>query len=453
MNTSGGGLPGGYNDDVLLAQPNTKESKEKLTEEIKSRAKGLIAQRNFPEAIKLYTKALETVTSVSDDSSVSILHANRSMCYLSMGVPGKALDDANCAINLDASYVKGYYRKAMSLISLKKLPLAKTALTEGLKIKPDDKDLNIQLKKLEVLLQQEGASSELSSVPAVPKSRNTVKTTASSSSSTVSAPRTTSTALNSGDKSASTTASPPATTKPTTAPKTTDDDVDGGEVFRGYKINSEGRKTTFFNNELDETAKKLIGDIAPKKIDSTAQVASNVANGGSSAWNSAGTYEERICTPWASQYLKEQLRSIAFKTSDDSVSVSIQDVVLMEGGLAQVTMARGKKKSMADFTVDSLKWVMTAKVPGFATATSFKVEGSLRIEDITADKDYDIGELSISSIDGVKKSGESSIAKHSPALKTIYDRHIKKAAGSAQDTLQDCIKDVLMTFCNELAAK
>ena len=37
--------------------------------------------------------------------------------------------------------------------------------------------------------------------------------------------------------------------------------------MRGYKVDSQGRKTTFFNNELDDKTKALIGDIAPKKVE------------------------------------------------------------------------------------------------------------------------------------------------------------------------------------------
>ena len=42
--------------------------------------------------------------------------------------------------------------------------------------------------------------------------------------------------------------------------------VEGGDM-RGYKVDSQGRKTTFFNNELDDKTKALIGDIAPKKVE------------------------------------------------------------------------------------------------------------------------------------------------------------------------------------------
>merc|ERR1711871_297029 len=38
--------------------------------------------------------------------------------------------------------------------------------------------------------------------------------------------------------------------------------------LRGYKKTSDGRTTSYFNNELDEHTKSLIGNIAPKRIDS-----------------------------------------------------------------------------------------------------------------------------------------------------------------------------------------
>lgn len=68
--------------------------------------------------------------------------------------------------------------------------------------------------------------------------------------------------------------------------------------MKGYKTNSKGQKTTYFNRELTENEKKLIGDITPKKIDGSAAtaplacssprpVASSPSSGGS-AWNKAG---------------------------------------------------------------------------------------------------------------------------------------------------------------------
>ena len=37
--------------------------------------------------------------------------------------------------------------------------------------------------------------------------------------------------------------------------------------MKGYKRTSDGRVTSFFHTELDDQAKELIGDIAPKRIE------------------------------------------------------------------------------------------------------------------------------------------------------------------------------------------
>jgi hypothetical protein len=68
---------------------------------------------------------------------------------------------------------------------------------------------------------------------------------------------------------------------------------------RGYKIRSDGSKTSYFDREISEDAKKLIGDIAPKKLEVGAASSSSApmmvennggSNEGTSAWNKAGKF-------------------------------------------------------------------------------------------------------------------------------------------------------------------
>ena len=91
---------GGFHSDVLSAEPTDDESKIRLIEEIKNRAKGSLSTKNYPEAIQLYSKGIEL------KSTDAILYANRSMCYLQMGNADSALQDAERAIEHDASYAK-----------------------------------------------------------------------------------------------------------------------------------------------------------------------------------------------------------------------------------------------------------------------------------------------------------------------------------------------------------
>jgi tetratricopeptide (TPR) repeat protein len=243
-------------------------------EELKNRAKGSVSTKNYPEAIQLYSKAIEV------KPNDAILLSNRSMCYLSMGKATEALLDAEQSIVADAGYAKAYFRKGSALVTLKNFPLAKETFEEGLKLAPGDKSFITQLHKL-----------------------SSVSMNAPSTQAPVAAQPNTSTRPQVSKKS------PPSIQKDL-------DELEESSTFRGYKKTSDGRTTTFFNNELDSETKALIGDIAPKKIDPAAVLAENSTSTGESVWNKAGTWEERVHTPWAIARLRELLGSISLSIAD-----------------------------------------------------------------------------------------------------------------------------------------
>lgn len=82
----------------------------------------------------MYTKAIE------NNPNSSIYYANRSFAYLKIELFGCALDDASKAIELDRNYVKGYYRRAASYMSLGKFKLALKDFETVTKARPQDKD-------------------------------------------------------------------------------------------------------------------------------------------------------------------------------------------------------------------------------------------------------------------------------------------------------------------------
>lgn len=69
------------------------------------------------------------------------------------------------------------------------------------------------------------------------------------------------------------------------------EETDNTDKIRGYKLTTDGRKTTFFNNEMDEQTRALIGDIAPQKISPQDNGGDVVPSNGGSVWNAAGTFE------------------------------------------------------------------------------------------------------------------------------------------------------------------
>jgi tetratricopeptide (TPR) repeat protein len=263
----GSGIVGSFNDDVLNARPSSPEDALKLIDEIKSRAKASIGTRNYPEAIRLYTKAIE-VCPCNDTNAKSILLSNRSMCFLNMGNKDHALQDAEEAIAVDPTYPKGHYRKASALIALENYAVAEETLLDGLSLKPDDKDF----KALLVLSRSK---------------QTKVKSTAESKESNASLP-------SKGAQSVKNTSSVPdkKPQQPNSEEKADDElELGASETFRGYKKTKDGKVTTFFNRDLDEATKALIGNIAPKKIDPPAQPTSERSTNVGSVWNSAGTFE------------------------------------------------------------------------------------------------------------------------------------------------------------------
>ena len=169
--------------------------------------------------------------------------ANRSMCHLGMSKSSLALEDAEKAIARDPAYVKGYYRRGMALIGLKKYSTARDAMRKGLDLAPGDKTFISQLDKLRgEAYQYDGDVYTSSSSTPVPKlsTKTTPPVTQVKKETPVSEDTSSSSSSTSSNKT--------------------------NHPMRGYKTTSDGRKTTFFNNEMDEKTKELIGDITPKAI-------------------------------------------------------------------------------------------------------------------------------------------------------------------------------------------
>lgn len=395
----GSGLPSGFHSDVLNAeQPADAAGVERLTTEIKGRAASSLKSGNYPEAVALYSKAIEVnEAGTNDASTVSILYANRSMCQLRMKKVEEALQDANIAAQRDPTYVKGYFRKASALIELSRFGEAKVALEQGLAIKPDDKELRDQLVKISVL-----GGAAPSSPSTAPKSQTTTAAAAAATSSTKKVEKT-----------------------ETTKDDEDDEEDKGGAPIRGYKKKSDGRTTSFFDHELDAQTAALIGDIAPKKVDATtASVGPTKA--GSSAWNQAGTFESRSETKWCTQRLSELLETVESKRPEASIRITSVESVT---GDAEVVSNRGKRKFIMDFSV-KINWLVTSN-----TDTSCVAKGALLVADITADEDFEIGEVTT---DGVPAS-----------LQSVVQQHVKSDSGS----LAKEIRSALTKFCSEFKAK
>lgn len=400
----GGGGLGSFHSDVLSAEPSDLMSTVNLTAEIKVRAVSSIKQGNYPEAVALYAKAIEVnsseVAKVSADngSTLSILLANRSMCHLKMGNNASALEDASAAIDKDSTYVKAYYRKGMAYLALQKHSDAKTAFEQGLLVKPDDKELTEQLAKVSSV--SSSSSSSTAGVVRKPAGSAAVAPHSQSGSAKAKSPK----------------------------PSEEEDEEVSGPPIRGYKQTADGRKTTFFNHDLSEEAKALIGDIAPKKLDQVPQqLAQSAASSGTgSAWNAAGTFESTNMTAWCTQRLTELVQSVSVEVPGGG-TVSVDSVSVV--GEGEVVSNRGKVKRICDFAV-TIKWTLRSA----DGANSLK--GSSEVIDITADEDFEFGE---SKIDGAVV----------PALRPLFATHVKAAGGAFNKAILAALK----AFCVDFKSK
>ncbi|KAL9184987.1 hypothetical protein ACHAXT_002764 [Thalassiosira profunda] len=352
----GGGGPSAH-DDVLSASPSDASSRAALVEEIKRRGRACVVSKAYPDADALYGKGIEVLKSQEDEGSnkdVAIFYSNRSLVRMQMGKVAEALEDADEAVKYDPTYVKAHWRRGQASGACGNAAVALASFEKALELEPGNKAL-----QKEVTAAKERKEKEDELLAAAEKA--------------------VADGGGEGDAEMTETPKPAAAPKPTTAAKekpkqsakdSAVKDTDGSlftksDHVRGYKIRSDGKKTSYFDREISEEAKKMIGDIAPKKL---GDVGANdnapkpiAAAEGTSAWNKAGTWEERDVTPWAKETLKAQLLTAEYVLPDGSPSPGahavVSKVTKLEGHASHAAV-RGKKKYIYEFTL-TLQWVLT----------------------------------------------------------------------------------------------
>lgn len=86
----------------------------------------------------MYTEAINV------NPTVAVYYSNRSFAYLKTECFGYALSDASKAIELDNTYIKGYYRRAAAYMSLGKFKEALKHYEIVTKARPNDKDAKLK---------------------------------------------------------------------------------------------------------------------------------------------------------------------------------------------------------------------------------------------------------------------------------------------------------------------
>ena len=419
--------------DVLTAPiPDTEASKRGLLEELKNRGRSAVGGKAWPDAQMLYEKALKIVDVLpsATDNECAILHSNLSLTLAKMGKFGEAREAAQAATTKDETYVKGWWRLGQALSNLKEYQAALEAMEKAKGLDPDNKALTKECDKLREEAAKAPADDDMvdegpKTEPAPPRSEIYKAK-----------PHTPKATTNGNATKPTTTTSTTTPTKDAVMKDVTVDEEDQNlftksEPVRGYKIVN-GKKTSYFHNELSDEARELIGDIAPKKLDATAvpaKIPKNDTN--TSVWNQAGTWEEKDVTVWAKETLKESLQTATFVFPDSSPApgalARVATVKKLDGHASFATV-RGKKKYIYEFHMD-LEWVLD--LPGEPDA----VQGKLSFPDM--DGTCELGE-------GYDLTNYEITALEEPSLRPVCDRFVKSSG--LRDALHQAMDDWVRQF-------
>lgn len=397
---SGGNHFGSPHADVLsvvINETTSSHQRETLYLELQRRSKAAVEAKQWPDAVTLYTKALECCSTKLDPeenscqhqlpSTRATLHANISLCMGKMNRWSEAISHAKQSVEIDPVYMKGWYRLGQARNALKEYKEAVVAFEKALSVEPQNTVLKKELDKAKSALESQPKNEE------VVENAETFDT-----GSTVSA----NINVTSKSKAKSLDDDFEMTFMDTTTVGTDELNTDGftkSDHVKGYKIVN-GKKTSYFHNELSEDAAKLIGDIAPKKLDpAVAELSSTSASEqGTSAWNKAGTWEEKDCTTWAIDTITEQLMMLSYTLPSSSPApnavVSVSNVVLQKSSHASVAAVRGKKRYIYELDI-TIHWSFVHDTLSAAGTMRFPdVDGTCALGD-----GYDATEYTVVQID------------------------------------------------------
>lgn len=117
---------------------------------LKAKGNEAFAKGEYDVAIDRYTEAIEL------EPENKVYYSNRSAALVAFGSKAtqlRALEDADKCIELDDTWPKGYYRKALALKALNRYGPAREALIQGRALQPDNADfeaLHEQLSKVKL---------------------------------------------------------------------------------------------------------------------------------------------------------------------------------------------------------------------------------------------------------------------------------------------------------------
>ena len=252
-----------------------------------------------------------------------------------------------------------------------------------------------------------------------------------------------------------------------------DDDDDDDDILtetelrslRGYKKTSDGRTTSYFTREQTDEEKKLLGSIAPKKLEPVPVTTTNYnadesnlsmktkasprhtdsSISSSSAWNQAGTWEEKDTSEWCNQalerFLKDSKVSVCLGDTEDSTSsvdACVTKVKDLEGD-ASVAFVSGKKRFVFDYSTE-LSFEISCRVNN-----GMDTEGDNNMKNLVIAKGS-IGLPDISSASISDEDIEVQIMKWKKAPKDQYEQQATECRNKLVDKVREQVHNFVLEF-------
>ncbi|KAJ2558500.1 Small glutamine-rich tetratricopeptide repeat-containing protein 2 [Coemansia sp. RSA 1933] len=149
------------NDNQQPQEPSAAPATDSESEDDKERADAfkaegnrLIMSKDFAGAIGAYSKAIELVR------NNAVYFGNRSAAYSQNGDHEKAVADAKQALEIDASYSKGYSRLGHAYFGMGDFAAAADAYEKGLALDPENTVMKASLETTKAKLGSDGSSVE-----------------------------------------------------------------------------------------------------------------------------------------------------------------------------------------------------------------------------------------------------------------------------------------------------
>lgn len=102
---------------------------------LKKEGNAAFSKGAYQAAIESYTAAIDLWM---EDADRATLYSNRAAARMKLDAPDRALPDAERACVLAPGYAKAHFRKAQSLVALRRNPEALAALDTVLQLAPGD---------------------------------------------------------------------------------------------------------------------------------------------------------------------------------------------------------------------------------------------------------------------------------------------------------------------------